>query len=174
MADPTAAAITTHDISRSTMTGGACREYWLRFPGLSAASDCDTAGSVLYYLENPYKMDLVILTALAVITTLDAQDGDIDVGLADDAAGTNVGQEIFDSLVNTAVGVFEGTTPQAVAGTGSKAIWKENGNSTDAFLCIVQQADADVSALRWHLYLKVIPYDDLTGDEGEQAVLAVA
>lgn len=173
MASVTRAAITTFSIKRGTLTGGACREYWLRIPGLSAGSDQDSAG-VIYYLENPFKMDLVIVHALAVITTLDAQDGDIDVGLADDAAGTNVGVEIFDSIVNTAAGVFEGLGTQAIAGTCARPIWKKPGTSTDSFLSIVQNGDADVSALRWHLFLKVIPYDDLIGDEGTQAVLAVA
>lgn len=173
MASATPAAITTFSLKQSTLTGGACREYWLRIPGLSASSDMD-AGGLIYYLENPFYMDMVVLNALAVITTLDAQDGDIDVGLGDDAAGTSAGAEIFDSLVNTAAGIFEGTIVQAIAGTGAKCIWKAKGTSTDSFLCIVQNTDADVSALRWNLFLKVIPYEDLTGDEGTQAALAVA
>ena len=176
MANPIVAAITTYSIKQSTLTGGACREWWLRIPGLSAASDNDAGGNDdLYHLENPFKMDIVIVQALAVITTLDAQDGDIDVGLADDTSGTSRGNEIFDSLVNTAVGIFEGLAPQAIAGTGGpRPIWLAPGTSTDSFLIITQNADVDVADLRWHLYLKVIPYDDLTGDEGTQAVVVVA
>jgi hypothetical protein len=48
-------------------------------------------------------MDVVITEALINITALDAQDADMDIGLADDAAGTNSGVEICDSLVNSAV-----------------------------------------------------------------------
>jgi hypothetical protein len=161
---------------RTTMndsTGG-CREFWLRFPGLRANSDAGTAADDIYYKENPYNEDLVILTALAVITTAAGNDGDIDVGLADDAAGTNAGAEIFDSIVDSAAGVFEGTIPQAVAGTGAKCIWKKNGNSTDAFLCIIQNADADASAMRWDLLLKVIPYNDLLNSDIELGALTNA
>jgi hypothetical protein len=153
----------TYDTTKSVDSSGACREFWMRFPGLTAAADCD-APSVIYYLENPFYEDMVVLTALAVITTLDAQDADIDVGLADDAAGTDtlsLTAAIFDSIVNTAAGVFEGTIPQAVAGTGSKVIWKANGTTTGAFLSILQNGDVDASALRWTLLLKVIPYKDL-------------
>jgi len=153
----------TFDTQNSSDQAGACREFWMRFPGLTGADDCDAA-SVIYYKENPYARDLVVLDALAVITTLDAQDGDIDVGLADDATGTDtlsLTAAIFDSIVNTAVGVFEGTIPQAVAGTGSKVIWKAKGSTTGAFLSIIQNADVDLSALQWTLLLKVIPYEDL-------------
>lgn len=173
MADVSAALEMTFDASKSSDQAGAAREFWMRFPGLRAASDCDNA-AVIYYLENPYSKDLVILSALAVITTLDAQDGDIDVGLADDAEGTNVGAEVFDSIVNTAAGVFEGTIPQAVAGTGAKCIWKAKGNSTDAFLVVYQNGDADVSALRWNLLVKVIPYEDLLNDNIELGAITVA
>ncbi len=157
----------TFDPSRTADGSGACREFWMRFPGLSGAADCDAA-SVIYYKENPYGKDLVVLTALAVITTLDAQDADIDVGLADDSAGTDtlsLTAAIFDSIVNTAAGVFEGTNPQAIAGTGSKVIWKAKGSSTGSYLSIIQNADVDASALRWTLLLKVIPYEDLINSD---------
>jgi len=153
----------TFDPSRTADGSGACREFWMRFPGLSGAADCDAA-SVIYYKENPYSKDLVVLSVIAVITTLDAQDGDIDVGFADDSAGTaslsntNV---LIDSLVNTAVGVLYCGSPQALAATTTAEIWKAKGSSTDSFLSIIQNTDADVSALRWTLLLKVIPYEDL-------------
>ncbi|KKN03071.1 hypothetical protein LCGC14_1111270 [marine sediment metagenome] len=172
MGDPTIAAITTYNSHRGTFDNGACREFWIKIPGLSAASDADAA-SPMYYLLNPFAQDMVVLNALAVITTIDAQDGDIDVGLGDSAAGANDGAEIIDSLVNTATGVFECTNIQALAGA-SKAIWKKSGTATDSYLCIAQNADADVSALRWNLLLKLIPYEDLIGNEGDQAALVVA
>jgi len=164
----------TCDVSRMADSTGGCREFWLRFPGLRGNSDAGTAADDIYYKENPYHEDLVILSALAVIITVDAQDADIDVGLADDAAGTNAGAEVFDSIVNSAAGVFEGTIPQAVAGTGAKAIWKANGTSTDAFLCVIQQGDVDASALRWNLFLKVIPYNDLINSDIELGALTNA
>ncbi len=174
MADPATAAITTFDSHLNAYDSGAAREFWIRIPGLSAASDNDAGDNDdLYYLENPYAQDMVILNALCVITTLDAQDGDIDVGLANDAEGTSVGVEVFDSIVNSATGIFEGTIVQAPAG-GAKAIWRKPGTSTDSYLVVTQNADADVSDLRWHLMLQLIPYEDLVGNEGDQAAVVVA
>lgn len=164
----------TFDATKSSDQAGACREFWMRFPGLRANATGGTNSDDVYYLENPYGKDLVVLTALAVITTVDAQDADIDVGLADDAIGTNAGAEIFDSIVNTAAGVFEGTIPQAVAGTGNKCIWKAKGNSTDAFICIIQNDATGSEDLRWALLLKVIPYEDLLNTDIELGALTSA
>jgi hypothetical protein len=177
MANPVAKAM-TFDASVSSDQAGACREFWMRFPGLRGASDQDAGGNdVLYYIENPYSEDLVVLDALCVIETLDAQDGDIDVGLEDDAAGTDsltTGAIIFDSIVNTAVGVFEGTIPQALAGTGAKYIWKAKGSATQAFLTVTQNGDVDAAALRWTLLVKVIPYKDLLNSSIELGAITVA
>ena len=151
-----------YDTTTSSDQAGACRNFWMRFPGLRGAADCD-APSVMYYLENPYYEDLIVMRVLAVITTLDANDRDIDVGFADDAAGTDtlsLTAILFDSLVNTAVGVFEGLGTQAINGTCARPVWKANGSSTGAFLSIIQNGDADVDALRWTLMLEVIPYKD--------------
>ncbi len=174
MGDPTITAISTFDIKRSTLTNGACREYWLRIPGLSAASACTSTSLPIYYLLNPFQMDMVVVQALVVITTVDAHDGDIDIGLGDDAAGTSDGAEICDSMVNTAAGVFEVMAPNAVACTTSRPIWKKPGTSTDSYLIVAQNADADVSSLLWNLFLKVIPYEDLIGNEGDNAAIVVA
>jgi hypothetical protein len=173
MADVSAAIEMTYDTSKQADQAGACRDFWMRFPGLRAASDNDSAGAVIYYLENPYQRDLVILQAIAVITTLDAQDGDIDVGLADDATGTNVGAEVIDSLVNTAVGALECMATQAVTGV-ARPIWKAKDNSTDAFLVVYQNADADASDLRWTLLLRVIPYEDMINSSVELGAITVA
>jgi hypothetical protein len=162
MATPTGQEL-TYDCTRTAGDNGACREFWMRFPGLRAASDADSPGDMLYYLENPFNEDLLVLRALIVITTLDAQDGDIDVGLADDVAGTGIGAEFFDSIVNTATGVFEGLGPTAVAGTAKRYVWSAKGTSTNAYLYIFQNGDVDCSSLRWNLFLKVIPYADLIG-----------
>ncbi|KKN03072.1 hypothetical protein LCGC14_1111280 [marine sediment metagenome] len=176
MASPTIAAITTYDHQKvGAYTTGAVRELWIGIRGLSAASDQDAGGNDhLYYLLNPFPQDMVIMNALAVITTLDAQDGDIDVGLANDAVGTSSAAEVIDSLVNTATGVFECTVAQAIAGTGAKGIWRKEGTSTDSYLTWKQATDADVSALQWHLFLQLIPYEDLIGGEGTQAAVTVA
>ncbi|MDD4985780.1 MAG: hypothetical protein PHQ43_08330 [Dehalococcoidales bacterium] len=150
------------DFSKGQDTTGAARDFWMRFPGLSAASDCDSA-HLLYYCENPFYQDLIILEALIVITTLDAHDGDIDVGLCDDAVGTDAADTsecICDSMVNNAAGVFSVLNPPALACTTSLPIWKAKGTSTDSYLSVTQNADADVSSLRWGLMLRVMPYND--------------
>lgn len=174
MANPTAKAMQL-DTTKNADSTGACREFWMRFPGLRGASDQDAGGvDIIYYYENPKYRDLVILDALAVITALDAQDGDIDVGLMDDAIGTSIGAEIFDSIVNSAAGVFEGTVAQAIAGTGAKGIWKAKGSATDSFIGVIQNADVDAADLRWSLLVKVIPYDDLLNTNVDVGLIAVA
>lgn len=174
MANPTPKAMQL-DTSKSSDQAGACREYWLRFPGLRGASDQDAGGvDIIYYFENPKYRDLVVLDALCVITTEDAQDGDIDVGLMDDAAGTGLGAEIFDSIVNSAAGIFEGTVAQAIAGTGVKYIWKAKGTATNSFIGVIQNADVDCADLRWNLLVKVIPYDDLLNANIDTGAIAVA
>jgi hypothetical protein len=157
MASPTAQAMTI-DITKGGNLG-ACREFWVKIPGLSAATDCDTA-SILYYCLNPFNEDVVIVEALANITTEDAQDGDIDVGLADDAAGMNSGTEICDSLVNSAAGVLR--LMAALNGIGVAApIWRKTGTATDSYLTVKQNADADAAALKWNLILKCVPLADM-------------
>ncbi len=172
MATITTAIEMTYDASKSSNQAGAARDFWMRFPGLRGPAAIASAG-VAYYKENPYSQDLVILQALAVITTEDSDDCDIDVGLADDADGTNVGVEVIDSLVNTAKGVLEGMATQAVAGV-SRPIWKAKGNSTDAFLVVYPNGTADASSLRWDLALRVVPYDDLLNSDIELGAIAVA
>ena len=173
MGDPTIAEITSPILKRDTFAGGCLREYWLRIPGLSGASDNDSTDQPIYYLLNPYGMDLVVLDALAVITTASGGVAEINVGLGNDAAGTSAAAEIFDTLTDSAAGVLEGTVAQVITG-GAKCIWRKSGTATDSYLIVVQGADADASAMRWNLYLKVIPYDDMIGDEGTQAAIVVA
>jgi hypothetical protein len=162
MAKPTGQQMVLN-LTRSTGENGALREQWVRLPGLRAASDCDSP-AVLYYKENPYYEDLAIIDALAVIETADATwEGGITVGLGDTADDTSAGTEIFNPVVNSAAGVFQGTVVQAVAGTGAKCIWTAKGTATDAFIVIIQNTDYDLSDMRWHLLLKVIPYSDFLG-----------
>jgi len=173
MANPVMAAITTYNETKGSFAGGCLREWWIRIPGLSGASAATSTDQPLYYLLNPYNQDLVVVDALAVITTVSGNAGEINVGLGNDAAGTGAAAEIFDTLTDSAEGVLEGTVAQVITG-GSKCIWKKSGTSTDSYLTVVQGADADASALRWNLFVKVTPYEDMTGQEGEQAAVTVA
>lgn len=174
MANPVMAAITTFDTAKSSFAQGCLRSFWMRIPGLSAGSACTTTDVPMYNLLNPINSDLVVVSALAVITTAAGTTPEIDVGLGDDAAGTSNGSEIFDTLAADATGVFEGTASQAIASNAIKCIWKKSGTSTDSYLIIQQGANADASALRWNLYLKCMYYDDMIGREGEQAAVSVA
>jgi len=157
MANPT--AVSKPAVFTQQGNQGALRDFWIKIPDLSAAADCDSS-SQIYYTLNPKYMDLVIVEAIANITTLDAQDGDIDIGLADDADGTNKGVEICDSLVNSATGALSLLATEEITGA-SRPIWKASGTSTDSYISIWQNGDADVSALVWHLFLRVIPLADM-------------
>ena len=176
MANPVIAAITTYDDKVSATTTGAVREFWIRIPGLSAAAAATSAGNLpMYYLLNPFNQDMVVFNALLVVTTVDATgDAVISVGLGNDATGASLGAEILSSFPNDATGVYEGTVAQAIACTGSKCIWKKPGTSTDSYLVVGQDGNLDATALRWHLLLKLIPYEDLIGDEGTQATVTTA
>jgi hypothetical protein len=168
----------TWDKSKTRDGSGALQDFWMRFPGLRGASDQDAGGNdVIYYLESPFFENMVILEALATITTLDAQDADIDIGIVDDAAGTDslTGVAVIcDSLVNTAAGVFRVMTPEAVAGTTAAPIWKAKGTAAGSFLSIKQNGDVDAAALRWNLAIRVIPYNDLLNADVELGAIAVA
>jgi hypothetical protein len=164
MSSPTAVAVKTNIKKQGNV--GAAREMWLKITksdgsALSAASDCDAA-SQLYYVQNPFGEDMAIVKTIANVITLDAQDGDIDVGLADDAVGTNKGVELVDSLVNTGVAVFDQTVQGAIASTVAYPVWKAASSSTDSYISVWQNADADVSDLRWTVLIKVIPVADLS------------
>jgi hypothetical protein len=158
MANPTIQEMKIDTIKTGNL--GACREWWAKIPELSAAADADAGGNLyLYYAKNPYNEDVVITEALANITTEDAQDGDIDIGLADDAEGTNSGTELCDSLVNSGKGVKR--LLAALDGIGVAApIWRKSGG--DSYITVKQNGDADVSALRWNLLIKCIPLADLS------------
>ena len=166
MSNPTAVEVLSSVQDQATL--GALREIWIKIAkndgsALSAAADCDQA-SQLYYIENPFGYDVVITKTLAVVTALDAQDGDIDAGLADDIAGSNKGVELVDSLVNTAVAVLDQTVQGAIASTVVLPVWKAGNQAhtaVDSFISIWQNGDADVTDLRWYLLVKCIPYKDL-------------
>jgi len=167
----------TWDSSKSVDQAGACREFWMRFPGLRGSSDMDSAGPI-YYKENPMSEDLVIKEVLLVVQTASGNVAtDIDIGLADDKAGSNVGVEICDGLVaatlNTA-GVKRLLGPLVLATPPTACIWKAKGSSTDAFLTVMQRGDVDASALRATLLVKVIPYKDLINTDIELGALTVA
>jgi hypothetical protein len=133
-------------------------EFWIRVTqsdgsALRGAADCDTA-SIIYYLENPFGDDMLILEAI-MYGTVAGTDGDIDIGLADDAAGSNSGVEICDSLVQ-AVG-FKRLLVALDGISTAGALWKAKGTSADSFITFKQNADADASGFRGVLALRLMP-----------------
>ena len=115
-----------------------------------------TGGCLVDTFENPYGEDVLIIEAYAAITTLSATDGDIDIGLADDEAGTNKGAEIVDSMVHSAVAIHTYLlhTP-AVTGV-SYPIWKAANaahTAVDSWIACWQNTSADSSAVRYNLIL---------------------
>ena len=177
MASPSVPIEMTFDTSKSNDSTGACREFWMRFPGLRGASDVDTP-AICYYKENPYSEDLVVIGGLAIVTTASGNVAtDLDVGLGDDAAGTNIGAEIADGMIAATLnttGVKRLMAPLVLATPPVAPIWKAHGTSTDAFLSIIQRGDVDASALRWTLAIKVVPYKDLLNSNIELGALTVA
>jgi hypothetical protein len=156
MASPIAAALTASFTKQGN--SGACRQFFVRIPGFAGAPDCDAA-SIVHYIANPFGMDVVITEAYVNITALDAQDADMDIGLADDAAGTNSGVEICDSLVNSAVGVKRCLV--ALDGVGVTApIWKASG--ADSYITSKQNADVDAADLAFNLILRCVPLVDMS------------
>jgi hypothetical protein len=77
-------------------------------------------------------------------------------------------------MVNSAKGIFAVLGPEALACTQARYVWKSRGSSTDSFLCVQQNADADVSALKWGLALRVMKVKDLTNTNVDVSTISVA
>lgn len=142
---------------------GACREFWVKITESDGSPLC--GGAVVttyeYYVLNPFGEPVVITEALINIITEDADDGDMDIGLADDAAGTNSGTEIIDSLVNSAAVVKRGLLPLDGVGVAAP-VWREEGYPTDSYLTVYHTSANDCAALEYVILLKCIPLADLS------------
>jgi hypothetical protein len=141
--------------------GGAAPEFWVKIEGIVGQA----AASLLHAILNPFGEDLVITKGLLVVTTASGNVAtDLDIGVADDAAGTNNGAELCDGAVaatlNTA-GVKDLSVVHAIAAPPAMAIWKAAGTATDSYICIDQNGAVDASALRATLCLKCAKYKDL-------------
>lgn len=141
---------------------GAVREFWVKITEADGTPlvNQTSATTLTYYVENPFKMPVVITECLVNIITLDAGDGDIDIGLSDDAIGTGIGQEFIDSLVNSAVAVKRGLV--VLDGVGISApIWREAGYATDSFVTVYQNSADATPLLEFTILLKCIPLRDM-------------
>jgi len=131
---------------------GAIGKFAIRVDGLVGS---DSAGQMDSF-ENPFQEDMVILEAYVAITTLAANDADLDIGLADDEDGTNKGAEIVDSLIDTGVAIhaYKLNTP-AVTGVAFP-LWKAadaENDAVDSWISCWQNGSSDSSALVYNLIL---------------------
>ena len=123
------------------------------YVGLSSAA----SETVTNYTVNPFNEDMIILAAYMCITALDAQDADLDIGIADDTAAVNAEDNLFDSPANSALGVLEGLVAKDGIGV-SLPIWEASGTATNSYITAQQNANVDSSDLVYNLILIVAPY----------------
>jgi len=144
---------------------GALREFWIKVEGFGGLSSPGSA-TVVNSVENPVYEDLAIIKAeLYVKTGSGSVATDLDIGLADDADGSNIGAELADGLESAtldAEGVKELGIVRAIDDPPVQPIWKAKGNSTDSFISTIQKGDVDASALVANLLLKCVPVVDMS------------
>ena len=151
------------DISK-TKLGEALSPNWLRIKGFGALVSPENP-TVVNYIESPYAEDVYIIRAFLHVRTASGNVAtDLDIGLADDAAGTNIGGELADGMVAAtlnAVGVKELGIVHAIATPPVKPCWKAKGSAADSFLATIQNGKVDASALVYDLYLEIVRAKDL-------------
>jgi hypothetical protein len=125
------------------------------YVGLSSAA----SETVANYTVSPFAEDMIILAAYMCVTTVSATgSADFDIGIADDADGSNNGDELFDAITTySTLGVYEGLATEAVTG-GARPIWKATGSTTDSYIVAQQNGNVDASDLVYNLVLVVAPY----------------
>lgn len=113
------------------------------------------ANAICFYKKNPFALDLLVKKLVVNVTTGGGTVGShLDAGLADAAAGTNRGTELFNDLLLNNTGIKDSW----VAGDGGTqtkwVVWKAAGNATDSFLC-GQILDANAASLVGKWYAEV-------------------
>lgn len=144
---------------KKSKLGEALGPNWHRFSGLGGLSAA-AAETVVNYIVNPFGEDVYILDALMHIRTVDAQDADLDIGIADDAAGTNADDSLFDSPANSALGILAGLAVHAIAGRALPK-WAKAGAAADSYITTQQNGNVDASSLVYDLYLLIVRAKDL-------------
>jgi len=144
---------------------GAVREYWIKVKGF-VGSDTADAG-IQGVVQNPTDVDLVILDAFINVTVASgAVAVDYDIGLGNSVAGASNGAELADGMVAATLnvtGIKQLGIVHAIATPPVRPIWKAPATATtaDSWLVGDQNGSVDAGTLRFDLYVKVIPYDDL-------------
>jgi hypothetical protein len=145
----------TAKIKRQYDQGGSIPKMAVTLPGCVGLASASSE-TVANYCESPFGEDVVILEAYMDITTVDAQDADLDIGVADDAIGTSAEDNIFDSPANDTATVLRGLIVAGVAGVACP-IWKAKGAATNSFITTQQNGNVDSAALVYNLILVVAP-----------------
>lgn len=77
--------------------------------------------AIAFAWHNPYTSDIYIKKIVITVTTGGGTIGSqLDVGIADDATGTNRGVEFFDDLLLNNTGIYDSAI---VAGGGTQTVW---------------------------------------------------
>jgi hypothetical protein len=135
---------------------GSIPQYAVKLDGLVGLSSA-ASETVANYAVSPFSEDMIILEAYMCITTEDAQNADLDIGIADDATATNAENNLFDAPTNTATGVLKGIAVSAITGV-ARPIWKAAGSSTNSYITAQQNGNVDASSLVYNLVLICAPY----------------
>lgn len=155
----------TPSFAKSAGDNGALREFWIKIKGCigSIAANKD----VQNVIQNPFNEDLMILEAFINVTIASGNvAGDYDIGLGDSSAGASNGVELADGMaaatLNTAGAKALGIV-HAIAAPPVLPVWKAplTATTADSWLVCDQNGNVDASALRFDLYVKVIPVADL-------------
>jgi len=126
-----------------------------------------TGATVIDIMESPFNVDMLILEAYVCITTVDANDADLDIGFADRESGLNYGEEIGANVAHDTAGVLQllQWTP-AVTGV-SPPIWKapnSDRTATDSWIATYGNNSADSSDLVYNLILVLAKESDFNND----------
>ena len=92
------------------------------------------ANAIAFAWHNPEAQDIYIKKVIVAITTPGGTAGSLlDVGIADDAAGTNLGTEFFDDLdLNTAA-----VSDSLISTPGNQTLWvscQDSASATDGYV----------------------------------------
>jgi parallel beta-helix repeat protein len=122
----------------------------------SGALAAGNANAIAFAWHNPEAQDIYIKKVVITVTTPGGTVGShLDVGIADDAAGTNRGTEFFDDLLLNTAQVNDSTL---VADGGTQSKWvlcQDSASATDGWV-VGQILDANAASLVGTYYIEYV------------------
>lgn len=116
------------------------------------------ANAIGFAWHNPEAQDILIKKVVVYVTTGGGTAGShLDVGIADDATGTNRGTEFFDNLTLETIAVYDSTI---AAGGGTQTVWvfcQDSASATDGWV-VGQILDANAASLVGRYYIEYVGY----------------